>query len=291
MKKLVVMLIIATALVLSGCGEKVQVPPAHVGKIMGKNGYLEGTIPTSKFRLDPCITYCDKLVVLDVSDKAVKESMKLFMPKDKLNMTFDVRMTLAVAPGEYEALFNKIPPTEKDNGYTISVNTAYTTYAGQIIRSQTREYLSQFTIAEIASNRETINNALAERLSKVVNEQTPFVVRYVGLADVQYPPVITEAQENAAKRREQIQQEEAQLEISKVTLKRQLQEQQMQRAIDVEKAEAEAEVNRILAKAVTPAYIKYRQLEVLDKLTTSPNKAFIPSSMLDSVAGQVMITQ
>lgn len=172
---------------------------------------------------------------------------------------------------------------------SISIQTAYATYAGQIIRSEAREYLSQFTIVEIASNRQVINAELAQRLSTIVEQKTPFVVKYAGLADVQYPEVITLAQVEAAKRREQIEQEEAQLEISKITLKRQLQEQQMQRAIDVEKAEAEAEVNRILSKAVTPAYIKYRELEVLDKLTSSPNKTFIPSSMLDSFAGQVML--
>lgn len=76
---------------LVGCGHQVQVPPAHVGKVMGRNGYREGTIATSKFRLDTCFAYCNKLVILDVSDIPIKERMELFMPKDKLNMTFDIR--------------------------------------------------------------------------------------------------------------------------------------------------------------------------------------------------------
>jgi predicted small lipoprotein YifL len=42
---------VAAAFVLGACGQKVEVPPAHVGKIMTKDGYQESLIPTSKFRL------------------------------------------------------------------------------------------------------------------------------------------------------------------------------------------------------------------------------------------------
>ena len=54
----------ATAALLSACGARVEVPPAHVGKIMTKDGYQDTLIPTSKFRLSPCWAYCDRLVLL-----------------------------------------------------------------------------------------------------------------------------------------------------------------------------------------------------------------------------------
>lgn len=74
--------LVASALALSACGERVEVPPAHVGKIMTKDGYQDNLIPTSKFRLPPCLAYCDRLVLLDVSDKAYQESMSIFIPED-----------------------------------------------------------------------------------------------------------------------------------------------------------------------------------------------------------------
>lgn len=271
-------------------GQKVEVPPAAVGKVMGKNGYLEGTISTSKFRLDPCITYCDKLVTLNVADTPRMEQMELFMPKDKLNMSFDLRLTLAVKPSHYDQIFNLVTPSKTPEGNDIiSLNLVYQTYAQQIIRAEAREFLTQYTIAEVASSRETINNLLSERLSESVNEKTPFLLRYAGLADIQYPKVIIEAQENAAERREQIQQEEAQLEISKVALERQLQEQRLQRAIDVERAEAEAQVNRILAESITPQYIKYRELNALEQISKSPNTKWVPTELLSGLSGQVAI--
>lgn len=277
------------AVSLAACGSKVEVPAAHVAKIMTKDGYKADTIGTSKFRLDRCWAYCDKLVLLDASDQAVSEKMELFMPEDKLNMTFDLRLTMIINPNKYEELFARIPPVDQNGVDVISWDKAYVTYAQQIVRAEAREFLSDFTIAEIASSRETINAQLSQRLTKSINEKTPFQVRYVGLADIQYPKIIVEAQENAAERREKVQQEEAQLQISKVQLERQLQEQQLQRKVDVEKAMAEAEVARIQSQSLTPQYMKYRELQILEKLAESDNKVFVPSAMLDSVAGQVQL--
>lgn len=277
------------ALSLAACGTKVEVPAAHVAKIMTKDGYKADTIGTSKFRLEWCWAYCDKLVLLDASDQAVSEKMELFMPEDKLNMTFDLRLTMIINPNKYEELFARIPPTEQNGVDVIAWNKAYVTYAQQIVRSEAREFLSGFSIGQIASSREAINAQLSERLTKSINSKTPFQVRYVGLADIKYPEIIVKAQENAAERREQIQQEEASLEISKVALERQLQEQRLQRAIDVEKAEAEAEVARIQSKSLTPQYIRYRELQILEKMADGNNKIFVPSSMLDSIAGQVQL--
>lgn len=279
----------ALAFSLAACGSKVEVPAAHVAKIMTKDGYKADTIGTSKFRLDWCWAYCDKLVLLDASDQAVSEKMELFMPEDKLNMTFDLRLTMIINPNKYEELFARIPPVDQNGVDVISWNKAYVTYAQQIVRAEAREFLSDFTIAEIASSRETINTQLSQRLTKSINEKTPFQVRYVGLADIQYPKIIVEAQENAAERREKVQQEEAQLQISKVQLERQLQEQQLQRKVDVERALAEAEVARIQSQSLTPQYMKYRELQILEKLATSENKVFVPSAMLDSIAGQVQL--
>lgn len=283
----------AAAIALVGCGAAVEVPPAHVGKVQGKNGYEEAVITTSKFRLDWCWVYCDDLVNMNVADQSVKEPMELFMPKDKLTMAFDYRMTLAVNPAKYEMLFNKVPPSQDQDGNdrtkSISWGQAYQTYAQQIVRTAIRQTLAEYTIAQVASEREEINAILTTQLSEMFSERTPFLMKYGALADVKYPEIIVTAQEAAAERREAIQQEQAQLEISKVALERQLQEQQMQRKIDVERAAAEAEVAAIQAKAMTPAYQKYRELDIMSTMAASENKVFMPLGMLDTVGGQMQL--
>lgn len=282
----------AVVLSLVGCGQVVEVGPAQVAKIMTQTGYKDNVIPTSKFRLDMCWAYCDKLVVLDASDRSFKESMDLFMPQDKLLMTFDIRATMSLSPKDYEQVFGKVQPQplkDTDRMYMIPLEKVYLTYARDIIRAEAREFLSQYSIAEIASSREAINAELSARLSESIAKRTPFSVRYIGIADLDYPPIIVKAQENAAERREMINQEAAQLEISKVQLERKLQEQTMQRKIDVEKAEAEAQVNIIMGQSMTPEYKTYKSFQILDAMASSQNKVFMPVEMLDTVAGQLQL--
>lgn len=287
-------LLVVMSAILAGCGQSVQVPTAHTGKVLTKDGLKEGMIPPSKFRLDPCFAYCDSLVVLNTSDNPITETFNLFMPEDKLKMKFDVRMTLAVDASKQELLFAKIPPSQANVSsqgfhYYVPLKKAYETYAQQVVRSVAREFMADFTISDIASNREVIGARLSEKLTSEVNGKTPFILRYAGLADVAYPDVITNAQVKAAERREQIAQEEAQLEISKVQLERKLKEAQLQRKIDVEAARAEAEVNKILADSMTGSYERYRLLGALDKIADSNNAKFVPVEMLSSMAGQIMV--
>lgn len=258
--------IAATTIALAGCGQRVEVPPASIGKIMTNKGYQEGFISTSKFRLDTCWpgTACDKLVLLDASDKSKTETIDVFMPEDKLMMRVVVQSTLTVNPKKSEALFNTLPQSkigEEDQISVIAWDTIYNTYAKQIILAEAGEFVSKFTIPHIASNREAVNAQLRTHLTKQIEARTPFQARYVGLVDVQYPKMIVDAQLNAAKRREQIQQEEAELEVSKVQLERELQEARLKRQIEVERAETESATQRAQAVTLTPMYLEKLRID------------------------------
>ena len=252
----------ATAALLSACGARVEVPPAHVGKIMTKDGYQDTLIPTSKFRLSPCWAYCDRLVTLDVADKAYQETMSIFIPEDKLNLGVTVRATLSINPKKTTELFNAISPKEETDALSVIENQKiYSTYASQIIQAEVREYLSQYSNSQIASSNEKINADLGVRLGKAIEERTPFAVRHVGITNLQYPDIITKAQEAAAERREAIQQEEAQTQVSAARLERELREARMQRAIEKEKAETEAVSQATLAQSVDSRVLELRKLE------------------------------
>lgn len=258
-----VVLLSLAAVALVGCGQRVEVPPAHVGKIMTKDGYQDNLIPTSKFRLEQCITYCDRLVIMDIADKAYTEELNIFIPEDQLNLGVQIRATLAVNPKKTEALFGTISPTEKDEYLSVIENgLIYRTYASQIIQKEVREYLSKFSISQIASSNEKINAEISARLGEVIASRTPFNVSFIGITGLSYPKIITDAQEKAAERREAIQQEEAQAKVTEVKLSAQLQEARLQRAIEKEKAETEALSQRVLAESVDSRVLKLRSLEI-----------------------------
>lgn len=258
---------VAAAALLSACGKAVEVPPAHVGMISTKDGYQDNLIPTSKFRLPWCWTYCDRLVTLDVADKAYKEDLQIFIPEDQLNLQVTVQSTLSIEPKKTKELFKAIAPKATDDNQLSMIENiqVYRTYASQIIQKEVREYLSKYSISQIASSNEKINAELAVRLSTILSERTPFNVRFVGITGLKYPDIITKAQEAAAERREAIQQEEAQAKVTEVKLAAQLKEAQLQRAIEKEKAETEALAQRTLAASVDPNVLKLRQLEI-DKI-------------------------
>jgi regulator of protease activity HflC (stomatin/prohibitin superfamily) len=275
-------LVLLTVLMLTACGEKVDVPPAHIGKIMTKDGYQENIVPPSSFRLPWCWTYCDKIVLLDTSDKARKIDMQVFMPEDKLNLDMSIQVTLSLNPEEAPALFGTLPPQPIEGTDIVSIiswDQIYSNYAHQIILTETRQYLSQYSIAEISSSLEKVNDDLRKILQEKIQAGTPFSVRYAGVTNIKYPAIITEAQENAAERRERIQSEEAQLQISKVTLERELQEAQLQRQIDLEKAETEAQAQRIQREAVDEKVLALRKLEN-ERLWIEKWDGKVPSTMM-----------
>lgn len=265
-----ILAIAAGALLVTACGKRVEVPPAHVGKIMTKDGYQKNLIPTSKLRLATCWMNCDRMVLLDIADKAYKEELNIFIPGDQLNLGVTVQATLSINPEKTEELFNSISPKELETYLSVIENgRIYQTYASQIIQKEVREYLSQFTISQIASSNEKINAELSVKLQDVISSRTPFNVRFVGITGLKYPAIITDAQEKAAERREQIQSEEAQAKVTEVKLEAQLKEARLQRAIEKEKAETEALAQRVLSESVDSKVLELRKLEIQKTLANA----------------------
>lgn len=251
------------AVLVSACGQKVEVPPAHVGKIMTKDGYQDNLIPTSKLRLPACVANCDRLVLLDIADKAYREELNIFIPEDQLNLGVTVQATLSINPKKTTELFNSISPKTVESYLSVIENQRiYQTYASQIIQKEVREYLSQYSISKIASSNEKINSELAVKLQDVISARTPFNVRFVGITGLAYPKIITDAQESAAERREAIQKEEANAKVTEVKLEAALKEARLQRAIEKEKAETEALAQRVLAESVDSRVLQLRALEI-----------------------------
>ena len=200
LKAVVVISVLAVS--LAGCAPQVQVPPAYVGKILTKDGYKPETVTPSKFRLEYCMVYCDQLILLQASDQSKTEPFQIFLPKDQLNMKLDVRMTLSVNKDMIEFIYDKVPA----KGSVISFDDIYDTYAMPVVRDVIRQVVTKYTINEIASSREQVSAELNAAVGRALSDK-PIILQNLGLADVQFPPVITQAKEKAAERREQIERE------------------------------------------------------------------------------------
>jgi len=281
-------LVMAMGSMLSGCffGEKVQVPPAFEGKVLTQNGYLPEAYPPSTFRLANCWTMfggvCDELVLIEKSDTGIKESFTVFMPRNQLEMTFDLRMTASIVDGKTDAILARVKTSLVDGRKTVTFEQVYNTYAKPIIRDAVRAVVAKYTIDEVASSRDAVNEKIRERLTKVL-ANTPIGFKTAGLGKVNYPAIILKKKEEAENRRIEIEQEAATKQIMLIKLQTKLEAAKASRAIRREKAQAAAEENEIAAKSITEKYLQYKRLEVLHELAKSGATTFVPFEALGTV--------
>ena len=285
--------VVLMALFLSGCGEFVEVPPAHVGKVLTKNGYKPETVPPSRFRLPFCVVYCDSLIVSELSDTGMKESFKLFMPKDQLNMSFDVRFTMSIRDDQksVDTIFDRVPSNRmisNDNSNVRYVHgiipsiKVYRIYGQPVLREVIRTVVAGYKINEIASSRESINAEVYEKVSAALNG-TPIAVKRLAFADIQFPEVVVNAKVKAAERRAEIQQVEAERQVVLVKMNTRLESAKAERAVRRERALAAKEENAIFSESVTEKYLSYKRLEVLLAMAENSNTVFVPFEALGNL--------
>lgn len=270
MKTLIV--VAMTSSLMAACGQHVEVPPAHVGKVLTKNGYAPEIIPPSKFRLDACWAYCDALITLEARDSALLETMEVFMPKDKLNLTVEVRGTFSIPSDQktVDAIYDRVPA----NYGMISADGVYATYGQQAVRGIVRSEITKYTIADVLEQREAIGQNIHAAIAKKLSDTaTPILVSRFELANVQPPKVIVDAQQAAKEREIDIQKAEADAQVELVKAERDLEVAKKNRLVEREKAEAIAEQNRIAAQSITPQLLAYRKLEVAERVYTELSKS------------------
>ena len=287
MKKILTIALLSIgAFSLIACGAKVEVPPAHLGKVLTKNGYSPETLSPSKFRLPPCFAYCDKLVLLETADNSFVESMPIFMPVDKLNLTVEVRGTLTIPTDKsivdplYKRLTSKA--TNDRNISIIGATTIYRTYGQQALRGIVRSEITKHTISEILSNREAIGESIHAAITKKLYEtNTPIKISRFELDNVQPPQVIVTAQEKAKEREIAVQQAEADANVKLTEAKLALEIAKKDSLVESERAEDIAEQNEIASKSITAEVLAYKKLETAEKiymaLSKSDNVIIVPA--------------
>lgn len=294
-------LLIATIVsALTACGQAVEVPPAHVGKVLTRNGYNPETIQPSKFRLPWCWAYCDKLVLLEVSDSSLREDLTVFMPDDKLNLKVEVRGTFSIPSDEntINSLFDRLPAKGDGKVLRIDSHKVYSTYGQQAVRGIVRSELTKSTIQDVLSQREAIGQNAHETIArKLKATKTPVMISRFELADVQPPKVIIEAQEAAAEREIDIQKAEADAQVDLVKAEKDLEIAKKNRLVEKEKAEAIAEQNQIAAESITPEVLAYKKLEtaveIYKAVSANGNTIVIPadSSGFSDISGDAVLAK
>lgn len=260
----------------------VTVPPAHVGKMLTPSGYQPEVLPSGKY----WELWREDLVLLDISTNTYSERVEVKL-RDKLTLYVDVRFRGRVRADKdiINSMFNDIDSRGKDR---ITFSDIYGIYGSMVVQNKTREIVSQYNVDEVHQNYARISAEVAERIASSL-ANTPIAISDVMFANIDYPKVVNAAIEAAEERRLAIAKEEAQAEIE-MTKKRN--EQRLAEAnyqVEMTKAKAVRDANKILAEGVTPELLELKRLEYMTTLAEKAGEGtvYVPVEFAGNVGVDV----
>mgnify|MGYP000014474148 CR=1 FL=1 len=277
MKKII---ILALALFATACSFDI-IPPAHKGKVLTTAGYSPELLAPGKTTL----WGRDTLVLLETGTNTVSERMSIIM-QDKLTLSFDVKFRSRISGNAtvIDSMFNDITPFEG----RVSWQQVYDIYGKQLVRKEARSVVNGYTVEDVHKNYDRISSEIFTAVSAAM-EGTPLEVSDVSLGSITYPEVITKAVDLAKQRELQIKQEEAQAAIDLVKKENEKRLAQADYDIEITKAKAIRDKNKIIAEGVTSDLLELRKWEVMESLGNNKNVVFMPVEGLTSIGAQQRI--
>lgn len=275
LKKMMCVLMLAVAMV--GCS-KVTVPPAAKGKVLSAAGYSTDVKETGKYWL----WLTEDIVILDTSTQTVAEDIQVKM-KDDLTLGLKVRFRTRISGNDkvINSMFNDI----KHQDYKVTLPMVYGVYGKDVVQSVSRSVLSKYEVAEVSNNYDKISQELTTALRKAM-ENSPLEVSNITMADLDYPKEIDDAIKKQNERKFAIQTEENEQAVKMVQKRNEMELANADYNIRMKKAETLRDENLKTAAGLNPMLLQYRQLDVLEAMTKSDNKVFVPYESLHNVGMQ-----
>lgn len=274
-KKMMCVALIALAMV--GCS-RVTVPPAAKGKELSSAGYSADVKETGKYWL----WWWEDMVILDTSTQTVAEDLQVKM-KDDLTLGLKVRFRTRISGNDkvINAMFNDI----KHQDYKVTLPMVYGVYGKDVVQSVSRSVLSKYEVSEVSTNYDKISQELTAALRKAM-ENSPLDVSNITMADLDYPKEIDDAIKKQNERKFAIQTEENDQAVKMVQKRNEMELATADYNIRIKRAETLRDENLKTAAGLNPMLLQYRQLDVLEAMTKSDNKVFVPYESLTNVGLQ-----
>ena len=274
------LIIAALCFGLSGCATmcKEQVPPGHVGMCRTAAGFDGRTL---KAGWHECWGTDANMYYIEVSDNEQVINMNVLC-KDSLNFKFDVAV-LAAADREntelLEKMFENITPVD---GQTITSTQIFDTYARSVVDQEARKVVSQYATNEVVSNRlkiiEEIRTSVAQALDGSIVQ-----IKRVTVNNLDFPAVITKAQEERAQRQVEIETERAEQEKRVLKAQNELKVASLEYEKQLLEASMISDSNQVIGQSITPEYLAWWQLKVMSEAASGPNNwGFIPYTDFNS---------
>jgi len=251
---------------IPGCGE--VVPPGKTVIILHADG-------TSKV-IDKGVFKSwgrDKLYFVDQKLKSFTEKMKILCADD-INMDVDIKAILSfeVTAESIDFIKRKVP----NDGKNLSLDQFYKMTVSDIVRSSGRNIISPYVTDDIRPNRQKLEAEIFSLVVKRLGElKYPLKISAVLISNIDYPQSVKDMRERIKQAQLKDQESAANAEAQLAETKRQVAIEQELAKVRMIRAQAQADENTILAKSLTPPFLMWRQLEVMElsaaKLAAGPS--------------------
>lgn len=281
MKQKILGVLLASALMLSFTACNEQVEAGTKGKILGKLGWQPEVYPPSKVWVETVFTTTpEKLYLIQTTTQKFVQPVKVLL-KDKLTLSAEIVFRGRVTTDEkvINGLFNDMP---MDDGI-VTTTEVYDTYGKMVVLNTAREVISKYNVDEVNINYARITTELYNAIKPKLNG-LPIDISDVTIGNIAYPKMVSEAIEKAKKRRMEIEQEKANVQIALTKKKGQEQLAIADYAIRMMEAKRIRDYNKMTAEGITPQLLKLRALELREKELDKWN-GVLPTTLMASGAG------
>lgn len=237
--------VLASVAVLTSC---TVVRPGEVGMIQKVGVIKPQPILAGARAYNPFVTK-----IIKVNVRVTEVFSKLIVPtKEGLSIDAEISLLYHINPDSAKAVYVRFG----QNFEEVAIMTNF--------RATTREITAKYFATELYSTeREKIETAIKEQMIHAVNKYG-FVIDAVLLKDIVLPDQITRAIQNKV----QAQQEAMQMEYV-------IQKQQREAERMIVEAEGIKKSQEIINSAMTEAGLKYKYIDMMKHLSTSPNAKVI----------------
>lgn len=273
MKKILMLLMLVLFPTLIACND--SIPAGQVASCMTSAGFGpvtgNGTISCWGAAPSPQLYY------VEVADNDYGVRMNVLC-KDSLNFSFHINVLAATNVAQVHSILKQVPAKNLgDNKYLISGQEVFNRYAKNLIDQEARRVVSRYETAEIVVNRERILVELQKGLAEAFKDNKMIVIKRVTVNNLQFPEVITKAQEQRAQRQVEIETEKAEQSKRRLKLLNQMELAEANAKIALIEAQVVADTNQIIGSSITPGYLAWYQTRVFSEAAQGPNNwGFIP---------------
>lgn len=142
--------------------------------------------------------------------------------------------------------------------------------------------MSQYTVEDVHKNYARLSGEISLKLLEKL-KSTPLEISDIALGDIAYPAIVTNAIEQAKQRRMDIEKEEAQAQIELVKKKNERLLAEADYQIETTRAKTIRDKNKIIGEGITTELLKLRALEVQEKMAENKSAVFIPYEAMSNI--------